>query len=276
MDLFVEWLPIILVLLSVGSIAGLLAGLLGVGGGIVIVPALYFILQFLGASLTTSMLVAVGTSLLTIIPTSLSSSRAHYRRGNIDFALLKRWVLPMFVGVLIGGYVAVRLKGAVLTAVFGTFLVLVALNILLRSNANASTAKMPGTTVQSMVASTIGFLSVMMGIGGGALGVVAMTRFGIAVHRAVGTAAVFGLIISLPGAIMLIVNGTTPADTPMGTYGFVNIPGAMVIVSMSILFAPIGVKLGATFDGVVLKRIFAFFLILTGLRMIWQTLTLTV
>lgn len=268
-----EWWPIILALLVVGALAGLLAGLLGIGGGIVIVPAVYLILQSLGASLSTAMLVAIGTSLMTIIPTSISSSRAHYFQGNVDLALLKRWVLPMLVGVLMGSYLATKIGGVALTAVFGIFAILIALNILLRSSSATPLASIPNRVGQSLVSATIGFFSVIMGIGGGALGVPAMTSFGLSAHRAIGTAAVFGLIISLPGALILLANAGTPADAPLGTVGLVNIPAVILLISMSTLFAPIGVKLGARLDGSVLKKLFALFLVLAGSRMIWQTFT---
>lgn len=270
MNLFIEWLPIILVLLLVGCIAGLLAGLLGIGGGIVIVPTFYLVVQSLGASLSTAMLLAVGTSLMAIVPTSMSSTLAHYRRGNVDVALLKRWAPPMLAGVLLGSILAINIEGVVLTVVFGIFAILIALNMWRSSDACVPVERQIGRVVQSLIAGTIGFLSVIMGIGGGALGVPTMTSLGAPAHRAIGTAAVFGLIISFPGTIMLLASGHAPTDAPIGTFGFVNVPGALCIVSMSILFAPIGVKIGAHMDGHMLKRVFALLLILAGVRMIWQ------
>lgn len=269
--MLMELLPVGLALLATGLIAGVLAGLLGVGGGIVIVPVLYLVLQSLDVSPATAILVATGTSLLTIIPTSISSSRAHHARGNVDFALIRLWAAPMIIAVLAGSYLATRVNGQVLSGLFGIVAILVALNMLFRANAPALKDGLPGPPGQMCLASVIGFISVMMGIGGGTLGVPTLTAFNVAAHRAVGTAAVLGLLIAVPGACMLLLGGETPPDAPQGTYGLVNLPGFALIVPMTTLMAPVGVRIGAKLDGAALKRVFAVFLILVGCRMIWQT-----
>lgn len=268
-----EWLPIILALLCTGLVAGVLAGLLGVGGGIVIVPVLYLVFQSLGIDPATAMLVATGTSLMTIIPTSISSARAHHKRGNVDMVLLKRWLPSMLVGVLIGSWIATRVNGLVLTGIFGTIAILVALNMLFRASAPPLYDELPGNLIQRTLGGAIGFFSVMMGIGGGTLGVPTMTAFNLAAHRAVGTAALFGLVIALPGTLMMLFASTTPPSAPEGTFGLVNLPGFLVIVPMTTMMAPVGVLLGSKLDGSSLKKIFAVFLILVGSRMIWQTLS---
>ena len=273
MELVLEWMPIILALLVTGILAGVLAGLLGVGGGIVIVPVLYLIFQSLGIDGGTAMLVATGTSLMTIVPTSISSARAHHKRGNVDLELLKRWLPAMLVGVLVGGYIATRVEGSVLTGIFGSIAILVALNMLFRASAPPVFSDFPRLPGQMALSSGIGFFSVMMGIGGGTLGVPIMTAFNVATHRAVGTAALFGLVIALPGTLMMLFASSTPANAPAGTFGLVNLPGFLVIVPMTTLLAPLGVKLGAKLDGTGLKKIFALFLILVGSRMLWQTLS---
>ena len=266
-----EWLPIIVALLVTGVLAGVLAGLLGVGGGIVIVPVLYLIFQSVGIDPSTSMLVATGTSLMTIIPTSISSARAHHKRGNVDFELLKRWIVPMLIGVFLGSLIATRVNGLVLTGIFGSIAILVALNMLFRAGASALRDELPSVPAQMGLGGGIGFFSVMMGIGGGTLGVPTMTAFNVAAHRAVGTAALFGLVIALPGTLMMLFSAETPLNAPQGTFGMVNLPGFFVIVPMTTLLAPVGVKLGAKLDGASLKKIFAVFLILVGTRMLWQT-----
>ncbi len=271
MELVIQWLPVVAALLLTGAIAGILAGLLGVGGGIVIVPVLYLVFQSLGMSPASAMLVATGTSLLTIFPTSISSARAHYHRGNVDVGLLRIWAIPMVLAVICGSLLATRASGLLLTAIFGTIAILVALNMLLRANAPAVFQSLPGAPGQVTMAGGIGFFSVMMGIGGGTLGVPTMTLCNVPTHRAVGTAAVFGLIIAIPGALVMLFQGVTPADAPPGTFGLVNLPGFAVIVPMTTLMAPLGVKLGARLDGATLKRVFAVFLIIVGTRMLYQT-----
>ncbi len=271
--MLMDLLPVALALLATGVVAGVLAGLLGVGGGIVIVPVLYLVLQSLGVSPATAILVATGTSLMTIIPTSISSSRAHHARGNVDFGLIRLWALPMIAAVLAGSFLATRANGLVLSGLFGVVAILVALNMLFRTNAPPLRESLPAAPGQMLMAGVIGFISVMMGIGGGTLGVPTLTACNVAAHRAVGTAAVLGLLIAVPGALMLLLGGATPMDAPEGTFGLVNLPGFALIVPMTTLMAPVGVRIGAKLDGAALKRVFALFLILVGSRMIWQTLS---
>lgn len=264
-----EWLPLILAMLATGACAGILAGLLGVGGGIVIVPVLYFVLQTLGISPASAILIATGTSLLVIVPTSISSVRAHHKRGNVDWALLKRWWPFMVIGVIGGSTVALRVNGEIVSGVFGVVAVLVAANMLFRAKAAPIAQQLPGMAGQGVMAGSIGFFSVMMGVGGGTLGVPLLTSCNYPSHRAVGTASFFGLLISIPGAIAMLL-ADTPADAPEGMIGMVNLPGFALIVPLTVLLAPMGAWLGAKLDAVMLKRVFAIFLCISGGRMLMQ------
>lgn len=268
---FLEWLPLMLAMLVTGAFAGILAGLLGVGGGIVIVPVLYFVLQTLGISPATAILVATGTSLLVIVPTSISSVRAHHKRGNVDWALLKRWWPFMIVGVVCGSALALRVNGEVVSGIFGVIAVLVAANMLFRAKAAPIAQQLPGMVGQGAMAGGIGFFSVMMGVGGGTLGVPLLTSCNYPSHRAVGTASFFGLLISVPGAIAMLL-AETPADAPEGMVGMVNVPGFAFIVPLTVLLAPFGAWLGSKLDAVMLKRVFAIFLCISGGRMLMQLL----
>lgn len=264
-----EWLPMILAMLVTGGFAGILAGLLGVGGGIVIVPVLYFVLQGLGVNPATSIRIATGTSLLVIVPTSLSSVRAHHQRGNVDWALVKRWWPFMVLGVMAGSLVAVWASGDLISAVFGIIALLVAANMLLRPKAPALVDSLPGLPGQGAMAGSIGFFSVMVGIGGGTLGVPMLTACNYPPHRAVGTAAFFGLLISLPGATAMLL-AQTPADAPAGMFGAVNLAGFAAIVPLTVLLAPVGAWLGSKLNAHWLKRVFAIFLCISGGRMLMQ------
>ncbi len=264
------WLPVLAALVGAGVLAGILAGLLGVGGGIVIVPVLFLVFQSLELSPASAMLIATSTSLLTIVPTSIASARAHHARGNVDLALFRAWLPAMVGGVVLGAVTASRADGLLLTGVFGVVAVAIALNNLFRANAPPLRSTLPARPWQWLIAAVIGGVSVMMGIGGGTLGVTAMTAFNVVAHRAVGTAALFGLVIALPGALLMLVLPATPADAPVGTVGAVNLPGFAAIVPMTMLFAPVGVKIGSHLSGVTLKRIFSVFLFVVGGRMLWQ------
>lgn len=270
-DFLSQWLPTIIAMLVTGAFAGLLAGLLGVGGGIVIVPVLYFVLQAAGVSPATAMLVATATSLLTIVPTSISSIRAHHKRDNVDWLLVKRWWPFMLIGVVLGSTLALNAKGTAASAIFGVVAILVSANMLFRAKAAPVAPQLPGIKGQGMMAGLIGFFSVIMGIGGGTIGVPLLTACNYSPHRAVGTASVFGLLIALPGSIAMLF-ARTPSDAPEGMIGMVNLPGFLCIVPLTVLLAPVGTWIGSRLDSVMLKRVFAIFLLISGGRMLMQVL----
>ncbi|AEE23159.1 protein of unknown function DUF81 [Glaciecola sp. 4H-3-7+YE-5] len=270
MELVLNNLPTIAALVGTGIFAGLLAGLLGVGGGIVIVPVLFFLFQSFGVSPQSAMYIATGTSLATIIPTSISSIRSHRKKGNVDAALLKQWGALILVGVLVGSWLVTKVDGRYLTTLFGIVATLSALNMLFRTGKSALAESLPGRVGQSIMAACIGFFSSMVGIGGGTLSVPILTAFNYPAHKAVGTAAAIGLIISLPAALYLLMFGQTPQDAPLGTYGYINLVGFVCIVPLTVLCAPIGAGIASKLDANMLKKIFAVVLLITGTRMLAQ------
>jgi uncharacterized membrane protein YfcA len=269
-EFIINNIPTILVLIATGVFAGILAGLLGVGGGIVIVPVLFFLFQSFGVSPESAMLVATATSLATIVPTSISSIRSHNQKGNVDFNLLRRWAAFILIGVLAGSWLVTRVDGTLLTMLFGIIATLSSLNMLLRTGKSAVFQQLPNKAGQSIMGTAIGFFSSMIGIGGGTISVPLLTLYNYPAHKAVGTAAAIGLIISLPGALTMLVIGSTPMDAPAGTFGLVNLIGFICIVPLTVFFAPLGASLAAKLDAVKLKKIFALVLLLTGLRMLSQ------
>ncbi|MEQ5808152.1 sulfite exporter TauE/SafE family protein [Alteromonas sp. NFXS44] len=271
MEFISENSTIILAMMGTGVFAGLLAGLLGVGGGIVIVPVLFFLYQALGISADTAMIVATATSLATIVPTSVSSIMAHNRKGNVDFELLKHWAIFILLGVLAGSYLVTKTDGKWLAMMFGIIATLSALNMLIGKK-NAIAQSLPGKGGQSIMATCIGFFSSMVGIGGGTLTVPTLTFCNYPAHRAVGTAAAVGLIISLPAALTMLIVGERPADAPFATFGLVNLPGFACIVPLTVLFAPVGASIANKLNPAMLKKVFALVLIITGVRMLAQTL----
>lgn len=268
-ELLDAW-PVALALMGTGIFAGILAGLLGVGGGIVIVPVLYFIFQGFGVSPPSAMAIATATSLATIVPTGLSSAVAHYRKGNVDLGILKLWGGIILLAAIAGSLTASRVSGDFLTWMFGCIAILVSLNMMFRSNAVALFDRLPGRLGQSMMATSVGGLSVMVGIGGGTIGVPLLTTFNVAVHRAVGTAAVFGLLIAVPGVVTLMLVGQEPADALAGTWRMVNLPAFFLIIPLTVLFSPVGAKIASILNPKQLKRAFAVVLFITGVRMLLQ------
>lgn len=267
----IEYLPLFLSLVATGILAGILAGLLGVGGGIVIVPVLYFVFQYLGMDSIEAMSLATGTSLATIVPTSISSIRSHNHRGNVDWSLIKSWWFWIFIGVLLGAALIAQFKSMLFVLLFSIIAALVALRMLFHKT-QAGGEKLTSKFIQKWIASSIGFFSVMIGIGGGTIGVPILTKFNFVAQKAVGTAAVFGFIIALPGALMMLMVGVTPLHSPVGTYGLVNIPSFLTIVPLTVIFAPVGVKIAQKLDASTLKKVFAVVLLITSARMFSQAI----
>ena len=255
-----------------GGLGGLLAGLLGVGGGIVIVPVLFWVFTFTRFDPALAMHMALATSLATIIATSISSARAHHKRGAVDMALVKRWGPWMAAGALAGGAFAGLVNAAALMLVFGLVGLAVSVN-LARPKSLVLAPDLPASKAgQPALATGIGLVSAMMGIGGGTLGVPTLTAFSVPVHRAVGTAATFGLIIAIPAALALVVAGLGVAGRPPLSLGYVNLVAAALILPISTFMAPRGAKLAHALDAKWVKRSFALFLTITSIRMLWTAL----
>lgn len=259
-------------LLATGVVAGIIAGLLGVGGGIVIVPVLYYMFTALNVDQTVLMHVAVGTSLATILATGTSSARAHFKRGSVDMDLLKRWWWAIALGVAAGATLAGNISGGMLTLVFGIVALAVSANMLLRKEGAALADKLPGSPLKEILGFLIGGISVMMGIGGGTLGVPTLTLFNYPIRKAVGTAAAIGLIIAVPGTLLSIYFGWGVDGRPPFSLGYVNLIGFILIIPASTYTAPLGAKIAHAIDPSKLKLIFALFLGFTGLRMIYGVL----
>lgn len=270
-DLWHLW-PFALALLATGAVAGLLAGLLGVGGGIVIVPVLFNLLPLLGVRSDLVMHIAVATSLATIIPTSLMSARSHHKRGSLDWELLKGWGVPLFIGVLLGTVLGAKSKAAELTVLFASIALLVAANMAFRREGSVIAQKPPVGIVRQGIGLLIGGISVMMGIGAGTLCVPTMTACSIPIRRAVGTAAALGFVIALPGAIGFMISGLGVEDLPAGNVGYTNFLGFALIVPMTIAMAPVGAKIAHSIEPAMLRKAFALFLFATSLRMFWSVL----
>jgi uncharacterized protein len=262
-------------MLGTGILAGLAAGLLGVGGGIVVVPVLFQILSIMEVDPAVRMHVAVGTSLAIIIPTSIMSARAHFGRGSVDVDLLKSWGPWLLVGVIVGSIVAGFVSGWVLTAVFAVVAILVAINMAVRGEGKEPIFKggLPTGLGRAGIGGTIGTISTMMGIGGGTLSVPTLSAFGYPIRKAVGTAAAIGSIIAIPGTIGFIVGGWNAAGLPPLSVGYVNLLGFALIFPTTMVVAPWGAKIAHTISPAALRWAFAVFLGITSVRMFYDLAT---
>jgi uncharacterized membrane protein YfcA len=264
---FSQLLPLLAIAVSAGVFGGILAGLLGVGGGIVIVPALYLALSTAGMDPAITMQVAVGTSLATIVFTSLSSGYGHFKRGAIDMDLLKLWAPSLLVGVVIGALLGGYVSGLILVGVFATVAALVALDMIFRKTKDDPTPRGFAKPIWAVLGVVTGGLSAMMGIGGGTIGVPLLNFLGYDIRRAVGTSAAIGFIIGLPGAVVYALTGLGAEGLPPFSLGYVNLAAAAIIIPLTSSFAHVGVKLAHSIPRRALRFAFGIFLMVTSLRM---------
>ncbi len=253
-------------LLGVGAIAGVLAGLLGVGGGIVLVPAFYYVFSAMGYESAQLMQLCLGTSLATIIVTSVRSVLAHNKKGAVDWEILKTWAPGIAIGALIGVSVAANLRSTALQGIFGILAMIVGLYMALGQSHWRLGPQMPTGGTRLAMSPALGFLSVLMGIGGGSFGVPVMTLFNVAIHRAVATAAGFGILIAVPSVIGFLIVDQQVA--PPFTIGSVNFVAFFLIIAMTLITAPWGAALAHRLDPKPLKRTFGVFLTLVALNML--------
>ena len=265
-------LPLLAFLLAIGAFAGVLAGLLGVGGGIVLVPAFFYSFQVLGYEGEQLMQVCLATSLATIVVTSVRSVMSHNKKGAVDWEILRSWAPGIAIGSIIGVSVAAQLRSDMLQAIFGVLAMIIGVYMGLGKSEWRLAHEMPKGVRRAVMSPVVGFLSVLMGIGGGSFGVPLMTLHNVAIHRAVATAAGFGLVIAVPGVLGFLLVTVEPASRPPYTIGAVNLVAFAIIVAMTMITAPIGANLAHRMDPKPLKRVFGLFLTLVALNMLYRSM----
>lgn len=256
----------LLIFLATGAVAGILAGLFGVGGGLVMVPALALLLPARGVADAIYMQVAIGTSLAVIALTSLSSTAAHRRRGAVDGAVFARFAPGLAAGALAGAWIADLLTGRTLERIVGAGALLVAAHMAFGRMPAARGAARPAELLAA--GGVIGTLSALVGIGGGSLTVPYLSWRGLAIHRAVGTAAACGVPIAWAGAAGFVIAGWGEPGLPPWSLGYVSLAGFAGIASASVLTAPLGARLAHRLPPARLKQAFAALLFVIGLRML--------
>lgn len=260
-------LMLLAVAAAAGVAGGILAGLLGVGGGIVIVPALYLALSFADLGEGVAMQVAVATSLATIVFTALSSGWAHHRRGAVDWELLRRWAPWVVAGVVSGSLLGAVVNGDVMVLVFATVASLVALNMLLGRGAPSPEPRVAPAPAWAAAGVFAGGVSALMGIGGGTVCVPLLSYLGYDIRRAVGTSAALGFLIGLPATIVYAVTGLGAEGLPPLSLGYVNLLAVAVITPLTTSFATVGARIAHAIPMRALRVSFGVFLALTALRM---------
>lgn len=260
-------LTIALLCLALGAIVGLLAGLLGIGGGLIIVPALLYLLStLLGLDVTLAMPMAIATSLSTIILTGMSSAYAHYRLGNLTPRIAGWSALGIGFGAVLGAQIVSIMPGELLKQTFAVLVLLIAAQMVFGGQRKSE------NRISRPILITIGFvtgsISAFMGIGGGALMVPALIWFRVDIKQAIGCAAFAGLVVALFGTASFVHAGWSLTDLPEGAFGYVYLPATVGIVITSVFTARLGAKISHRLNTRVLKRIFAVFLVLVSVRML--------
>jgi uncharacterized membrane protein YfcA len=256
-------------LLPAGLFAGLIAGLFGVGGGVVIVPVLYQLLTALGFG-DTALHMAVATSLSTIIATSFSSLNAHRKKGAVDEAVLRSWTPWVAFGAVGGAALAGLMSARGLELVFGVLGLLVAAQFLFAREDWRLAAALPTGAVRAGIGVSLGGVSALMGIGGGAFGATLMTLCGRPIHQAVATASGFGAAIGIPAALALIMAGWFVPGRPPLSLGYVNAPAFAAIGALTVAMAPVGARLAHRLDRSLLKRLFGAMFAVIAVKMLFD------
>ena len=262
-----ELINLLFVLAVAAAGAGFMAGLLGVGGGIVMVPALYYAFTVLDFDIVTRMHLSVGTSLAIIIPTSIISTMTHKEYDAVDFKMVKSFGVFILAGVIGGTFLAVNLKTPVLVLFFSIFALMVGLFFIFLREKLVDNPKQISAIVKNISGVIIGFISVPLGIGGGSLMVPFMRTFGYDIRKSIGTAAAVGFLIAVTGTITMITGGKIidNVNTPYSV-GYINLLGFAVFVPVTMVMARIGAKVVHKIDKKLLSKIFGIFLILVSIR----------
>ena len=271
-----EIVNLLFVLSIAASVAGFMAGLLGVGGGIIIVPALYYAFTVLDFDIATRMHLSVGTSLAIIIPTSIISTKTHMEYDAVDFKLIKSFGIFILFGVIGGTFLAVNLKTPAFVLFFSIMAFIVGLFFIFFREQLLKNPKMISDSAKNISGVIIGFISVLLGIGGGSLMVPFMRTFGYDIRRSIGTAAGVGFLIAVFGTITMITGGkiVDNINTPY-SFGYVNLLGFLVFVPVTMIMARVGAKAVYKIDKNILSKIFGIFLIIVSIRSFFEYLSIT-
>ncbi|MCH1925403.1 sulfite exporter TauE/SafE family protein [Shewanella sp. C32] len=263
-----ELLSLFVVCAVLGAVVGFSAGLLGIGGGLIAVPALLYILPWAGVPPQSIPHVAIATSLAAIILTSFASARAHHQRGNIDWGLFLPMLPGTVVGALCSGFIAELIAGEDLKKGFAVFVILMSINMAYPYKPSAKQRSLPPFPVLFVASAVIAVLSALMGIGGGTLMVPFLCLCGLEMKKAVGFSSANGVLIALWGSLGYVIAGWNVQGMPTGSFGYIYLPALAGIIATSMLVAPLGAKAASTWPTAVLKKIFAALLLVVGLKLI--------
>lgn len=263
-----ELLPFLAGMAVSGLVGGVLAGLFGIGGGAVLVPVLVEAFAILGIAEAVRIHLAVGTSLGIVLPTAIVSCRGHAARKAVDWRHLKQWAIPVLLGVALAGLLAARLSGEALRLVFAAIAFVVGIRSLFGFSSWRLGSDLPGEPWRSLHGAGIGLASALMGIGGGVINNTYMILYGRPVRQAVATSSGLGLLVSVPGIIGYALAGWSESGLPPFSVGYVNLVGVLAIVPLTMIAAPLGVRLAHSLSPRLLEAAFGVFLLAVALRFV--------
>jgi uncharacterized membrane protein YfcA len=276
-----ELIELALLLVAVGALSGFLAGVFGIGGGAILVPVFYECFRLAGVPLEVRMPLCIGTSLAIIIPTSLSSFRAHYARGAVDMDILRRWWLPIVIGVLAGSVTARYAPERLFKIVFVVVAWSAAARLLLARDNWKLGDDVPKGFLMRVYGFFVGLLSTLMGVGGGLFANLLMTFYGRPIHQAVATSSAIAVLISIPGAIGYVYAGWPAAarfpdvaalQLPF-TLGYVSLIGAILVMPTTLITAPLGVRVAHALSKRALEMAFGMYMFIVGGRFVVSLLS---
>ena len=260
-----------LALAAAGVVAGLLAGLFGIGGGAILVPVFYHVFGLLGVPEEVRMHLALGTSLAIIVPTSIRSFMAHRQKGAVDIELLKGWVIAVPLGTLIAAGIAAGASSGALRLIFTAIALALALRMIFNRSTWHLGSDLPGNPVKFLVGTGIGILSGLMGIGGGVLNNTFMTLYGRSIHQAVATSSGVGVLISLPGLAGYVWAGWGVPGLPPFSTGYINWLAVLLLIPITLYVAPYGARLAHAMTKRQLEMGFGFFLVFVSFQFFLTT-----
>jgi uncharacterized protein len=269
-----EIIELALLLIAVGALSGFMAGLFGIGGGAILVPVFYECFRLVGVPLEVRMPLCIGTSLAIIIPTSIASFRAHYKRGAVDMDILRRWWLPIIIGVVVGSVTARYAPERLFKIVFVMVAWFAASRLLLARDNWKLGDEVPTGPLMRVYGFFVGLLSTLMGVGGGLFANLLMTFYGRPIHQAVATSSALAVLISIPGALGYVYAGWPVASRfpdvaalqlPFAL-GYVSLIGALLVMPTTLITAPLGVKVAHALSKRTLEMAFGAYMFIVGSR----------
>lgn len=270
-DLLSDHAFLVLGVMLAGIVAGFAGGMFGIGGGIITVPVLYAVFQSLGVGEEASLKTAIGTSLSVIVVTSIRSLMTHHRAGHVDGEMLRAWAPWIALGAAAGGVLARWVSVELLTIIFAGGAIYIGYRrIFPKNRTTAQDINLTRKRLKIPLGAGTGLFSSLMGLGGGAVGVMVMTLAGRPMHQAIATSAGFGIAVAVPGVIGFMISGWGAPGLPPASFGFVNAAAFAAMAAMAAITAPMGARLAHRLNGALLSKMFGLYVFIAAAGLVWD------